>query len=411
MEFLHTMKDQINLFSDPKFIALEKALMRFNGFEILGVELSENRNSNVLAWLLDENGNHGLGRVFLTEFLPTLLCDHPKENEKFTVYREKDHLDITLVSNRRCVVIENKILAADHKNQLRNYRKHIASQYPDKMTEFVYLTPNGSQPKSKGERPYWKLGSHLSLIKKLEDMQSIWAGSAASDFLRDFTDSIATALLKTGEKHVLARQLVEEWPSLFHYSASIAASVRTKRASQRKALEFITKHHVSPPKGSGFFSKSYPYRDAFASAFKSRQIEILQAGQQQSTYFSVAIGKTSENAEIPAALTFRYNDKRRCLKVRGYILPKEEHALWNHYRQIILNKLPSLISDLQQSDKLGRGKSHVSFFSLEIEFDPADFSCGKLNQLVNDWLSKHRVIETHYKIHQLINQIIERNDL
>ena len=39
---------------------LRKWTSGFNAFDVLGITSSENRHSNVLAWLMNPDGNHGL---------------------------------------------------------------------------------------------------------------------------------------------------------------------------------------------------------------------------------------------------------------------------------------------------------------------------------------------------------------
>ena len=70
----------------------------------------------MLAWLLDPNENHGLGDKFLKNTLIQIL----KENEdkeydsfklllmdlySFRVFREREHIDILLVSDKEKYVI------------------------------------------------------------------------------------------------------------------------------------------------------------------------------------------------------------------------------------------------------------------------------------------------------------------
>ena len=58
-----------DLINDIDFDKLELQLKTPNIFQILGVARTEIRHSNFLGWLLDPNGNHGLGKLFLTKFL------------------------------------------------------------------------------------------------------------------------------------------------------------------------------------------------------------------------------------------------------------------------------------------------------------------------------------------------------
>lgn len=54
------------LLNDLDFDRLDLELRTPNIFQILNIARAEIRHSNFLAWLLDPNGTHGLGRLFLT---------------------------------------------------------------------------------------------------------------------------------------------------------------------------------------------------------------------------------------------------------------------------------------------------------------------------------------------------------
>jgi len=58
--------------------ALDARLKRFNIFDVLKVSHAELRHSNMLAWLLDPAGSHGLGDAFVRRFLSRLLRDKPE---------------------------------------------------------------------------------------------------------------------------------------------------------------------------------------------------------------------------------------------------------------------------------------------------------------------------------------------
>jgi hypothetical protein len=411
LNVVNAMQNQHPVLDDPKFIALENALMGFNSFEVLGIDGSETRNSNILAWLMDENGSHGLGRLFLREFFDTLSCARLEANERFSIFRERDYVDILLVSETRCIVIENKIFTEDHSNQLERYRESIRQNFPEKLLEFIYLTPHGSAPKSRSERPHWKLGAHSELIAKMIEIQEVWSRSDAAIFLVDFIDSMLTSVLKTGKKHELARELAEEWTSIFSYSASATSIIKAEQQSQIKAFQFITKYHVTPPKGSGFFSRDYPYRDAFAAAFKDFGIDVVKANAKQSTYLTLMISKTDQYEHIPSALTLRYYEKLDCIKLVGYIQPKNKQMLWNKHREILINNLDTLLMQLGQSQKRAAGKHHVSYFSREIEFKITDYPIENLNEMIKQWLENKQVIENYRTITSVMNKVLAGQQL
>jgi hypothetical protein len=86
----------------------------FNPFNILAIENYEIRHSNVLAWLLNPNGNHGLGDYFLKKVLSqavlinedvlgdeiNLMKIHLADFGDTIVRREEQNIDILLRSKR-----------------------------------------------------------------------------------------------------------------------------------------------------------------------------------------------------------------------------------------------------------------------------------------------------------------------
>ncbi|MDL0080198.1 PD-(D/E)XK nuclease family protein [Helicobacter zhangjianzhongii] len=102
----------------------------FNIFEALKVEMSENRHSAFLAYLLDSNKGH-YQTIFLEKFLERITL-----KTKLTHFKSKDYESITTESaihqNRRIdilmkfnngyhIIIENKINACDQVAQIRDY--------------------------------------------------------------------------------------------------------------------------------------------------------------------------------------------------------------------------------------------------------------------------------------------------
>ncbi len=134
-----------------------------NIFDILKVNYFEIRHSNMLAWLIDPNGNHGLEDKFLKKLLiycvsgtnlPIMRGLRPVDIELMNlsdcvVYREKDHIDILIESehNKLVIAIENKTESTEHSDQLNRYRTFLQNSYPSGYRFILlYLTPYGTEP-------------------------------------------------------------------------------------------------------------------------------------------------------------------------------------------------------------------------------------------------------------------------
>ncbi len=132
---------------------------KLNIFDILKINRTEIRHSNMLSWLFDANGSHGMGDKFISLFIQSLVSENHVKGKKvfdyllsdfysFSVYREWKNIDLLLVSRKEKMVIaiENKIKSHEHDDQLNRYLKQIKLTYSDYQHLFVYLTPDGENP-------------------------------------------------------------------------------------------------------------------------------------------------------------------------------------------------------------------------------------------------------------------------
>ena len=153
---------------------------KFNLFDVLKVSRTEIRHSNMLAWLMDPNENHGLGDAFLKGILQRLM-----ENDldgkydvfkillsdmySFSVYREWKNIDILLTSSEEkiLVAIENKIGSHEHSNQLNRYRKILETDFKDYKRVYVFLTPDGEEPSDVAN---WDVLTYTDVVEVLEHL-------------------------------------------------------------------------------------------------------------------------------------------------------------------------------------------------------------------------------------------------
>jgi hypothetical protein len=136
---------------------------RFNLFRALDVERREVRtHSAFLAELFRPNGTHAQGTLFLEAFLQHCLrkgdefnhfprIEFPTGAAFWEVDREKSvadgQLDIVVRSlqSRFLMAIENKIDAAEQKDQIGRYQDWLSGrrEYPMERRVLIYLTPDG----------------------------------------------------------------------------------------------------------------------------------------------------------------------------------------------------------------------------------------------------------------------------
>ena len=151
--------------------ALDRQLARqFNAFDYLRPD--EQRLSKMIGDLLDPDGPHGQGPVFLRLLLERVGFARGADPRTSRVDRElpienQRRLDVAVdIDGRHCLAIENKPFAGDQKNQIKDYLAWLRKNYGDRFL-LIYLTPRGEAP------------SAYSV--KLTDLQDE-AGNAATTF-------------------------------------------------------------------------------------------------------------------------------------------------------------------------------------------------------------------------------------
>lgn len=196
-------------YQSKKVAAQEKARQyapSFNVFRLLGVERDEQRtHSALLADLLAPDGSHGQQYAFLSHFLEhcqakfstsTFSVSDVEETE--WVVRTEYHTpygrpDI-LVRNADLglqYVIENKIYAPEHGDQLSRYARWQATQeeqYPQQA--LIYLTLGGQRANSHKGADYFRLSYREDVVKWLESALVGVAAARVKETIRQYLDLI-----------------------------------------------------------------------------------------------------------------------------------------------------------------------------------------------------------------------------
>jgi len=127
----------------------------FNIFQTLGLSTNEVRtHSAFIGELLNSNGSHDMGDVFLKEFLEVInikdSLDFKAENSTTEIEKhigyitdnrdEGGQIDIIITDNENnAIIIENKIYASDQHNQLLRYYNYGEKMHKNKFC-LLYLT-------------------------------------------------------------------------------------------------------------------------------------------------------------------------------------------------------------------------------------------------------------------------------
>lgn len=163
-------------------VAKEESRLRgeqFNIFKVCGVDHYELQHSKIIAELLNPEGSHGQGCLYLKLFMETYgsSIDVANLDEKsIRVKREEwttdydGRMDIYVeYQGKPIVIIENKIFAGDQGAQLKKYRKD-AIQRGSVQSEIIYLTLWGddASPDSGEGIDYIRMSYSEHIIKWME---------------------------------------------------------------------------------------------------------------------------------------------------------------------------------------------------------------------------------------------------
>ena len=194
-------------------------------FDALRLHGDEQFHSNLLAWLLDPRGSHGLGDHFLQRFLaasgaPRAIraADRPST----TVRREKSleldgeygRLDIWMLNvgaNFVCAV-ENKVWASEGEGQLAWYRRVLVLDHDGQCVHLVFLTPRGVPPDDPQEREHWVPMSYTDILRLVEETMAA-AGDGANEDVLALLGQYAITLRRnivpevSNDVHELARRI------------------------------------------------------------------------------------------------------------------------------------------------------------------------------------------------------------
>ena len=122
----------------------------FNLFQFFST--GENKISQVLAYFLDVNQNHGQGDIFLNEFIKVFYEQEIDikqfENVCEKVITKNRRIDIYVRLQGLTIAVENKIWSDDRIDQLKDYYTFLDRKSQGNYL-ILYLNPDGLDPKVK----------------------------------------------------------------------------------------------------------------------------------------------------------------------------------------------------------------------------------------------------------------------
>lgn len=235
---------------------LESRLNTFNPFDVLKIGDFEIRHSNVFAWLLDPKGNHHFGDMFLKKVTSQIVLENEHINPDINlmdihlgdfsdtiVYREKEKIDILLVSKRNkfLLFIENKINAKESKTQLLDYLIRVKNnkEYKDYTILPVFLTKEGEEPSIEE----YAIFSHDSIYKLAKDSLNLRKRTLANDvveFIEFYLKSLEKTLNMNDDIKILCQKIYEEHKDALE---TIFKIIKMAETSLKPAFENFISHH------------------------------------------------------------------------------------------------------------------------------------------------------------------------
>ena len=128
-----------------------------------------NLHSNFIASLLDPNGDHYKGDLFLKLFLEMCdIDDFSIDMSTATVFKEFKHIDIYISDGKKHIILENKVYAKDQPTQIARYIETIIQNKDaeDEDIYVLYLHPDGDLPKEYSLGDYKTNQDETKLVKK-----------------------------------------------------------------------------------------------------------------------------------------------------------------------------------------------------------------------------------------------------
>ena len=132
-----------------------------------------NLHSNFIASLLDPNGDHYKGDLFLKLFLEMCgIDDFSIDTSRATVFKEFKHIDIYISDGKKHIILENKVYAKDQPTQIARYIETIQNKgaeecdrVKDEDIYVLYLQPDGELPKENSLGGYKLSQDKTKLVK------------------------------------------------------------------------------------------------------------------------------------------------------------------------------------------------------------------------------------------------------
>jgi len=215
------------ILDDKEFVGLIEAAKKreFNLFDVLDVASYEIRHSNVIAWLLDGKGSHGLGSYFFEKFcdqcrvsggkrIPVLTASNYKVHREWSTGNGR--IDILIESDTWVIVIENKLYSSETGDQLKRYKKYIDDEYgKGRDIWFIYLTVEGKSPLREPDAQSWVSVSYDAVNTLIKDLIGKKLQPNVRSFLEQYAECIKNHFFPDSITIDTKRKIYQKYKEVF----------------------------------------------------------------------------------------------------------------------------------------------------------------------------------------------------
>lgn len=208
---------------------IEVALRRFNPFRVIGRVRDEAMHSDVLAFLLDPRGRHGLGDRFIKAFLDAIGRQDlaGRDYRAARIRREDQGIDILLTDPAAglALVLENKIDAPETTDQLRRYRSDIETRcadIPDRV--YLLLSPAGRPPSCPG----YSAVPYAEVLRALADLRAGTEPGEVATFIDQYERLLSEEIVEESTLHQRARAFYLEHREALDFILSVRPTTAEK---------------------------------------------------------------------------------------------------------------------------------------------------------------------------------------
>lgn len=168
-----------NMLSSTDLKPVEEMLDGLDFFELCGMNKQETKHSYFLLNLFDVNGKHGWGDAFAKAFCDKAGISLPQEffsklgtaKREYKFKNNDSRVDLLLYANKTVILIENKVDASLHDDQLTKYENGIDEDefFKGYTKYYVFLTKDGRMPESGNQE--WRPVSYGAVIDAILEAQ------------------------------------------------------------------------------------------------------------------------------------------------------------------------------------------------------------------------------------------------